>query len=87
MDQIEDKFNCVVRSETSQIETLHIFQLEGYNILYTAGKFSRNDGVVVYLGKDSNYTYTIKTFSDCKQSRIWKLKCQERQLVKEINCF
>ena len=58
LSQQEIHFDCIVLTETHQIENLALYNIEGYNLIYNEAKLNINDGVVIFL-KDS-FPYNSK---------------------------
>lgn len=47
--QFNSRFDIVVLSETWKLNVAHIFQLDGYDIVYNNGCLNQTDGVLVFV--------------------------------------
>ena len=51
------EFDCIILTETWVMDDLDFFCIDGYNHIYNNGNFNQNDGVIVYMKGDLNFTY------------------------------
>lgn len=59
LSQQEIQFDCIVFSETHQIENLALYYMEGYSLIYNEAKFNKNDGIVIFLKDSLPYNSSI----------------------------
>ena len=52
-------FDCLILTETFKLYNTDIFNIPGYDLLYNQGDFNKNDGVIIYIKSDLNYTYEV----------------------------
>lgn len=57
--QFTTEIECIVLTETWQVQDLDLCHMDGYNIVYNEGTFNQNDGVIIYIKSDLVYTYEI----------------------------
>lgn len=74
----EDPVDCIVLTETYNIEDT--FQLENYNVIYNQGNINKNDGVIVYLNSQFQYTYENVQINECKILQI-KFKADKNNVA------
>ncbi|KAJ8976052.1 hypothetical protein NQ317_012599 [Molorchus minor] len=60
-EQFQFKFECIILTETFNIndKELHMFNIEGYQLIYNEGDINKNDGVIIYIRQNLNYNYDI----------------------------
>jgi len=74
LESFKIKFDCIVLSETWEVEDINHFTIEGYNTIYNHGHYNQNDGVVVFVKRelavevifdktDNNLTFTNLNFT------------------------
>lgn len=59
LSQFKNNFDIVVLTETWQLPRTDLFNLSGYNKIYSEGQINQNDGVIVYIKKEHNYEVFI----------------------------
>lgn len=57
LEQLVFNFDIIVSTETFKIIDLKLYSLPGYDLLYNCGTLNRNDGVVLYIKHDIQYTF------------------------------
>lgn len=70
LSQMEQAFDCIILSETHQIQNLGLYKLDGYSITYINGSVNQNDGVVIYLRSHINYKYKVVSFHEISLIQI-----------------
>ena len=59
LNQYIGVFDIIVLTETWIVYNLNNFTINGYDILYNNSKLNQNDGVIVYVKSELNYSYDI----------------------------
>lgn len=59
LSHFDEPFECIILTETWKIDNINMYKIEGYDILYNEGVFNQNDGIVIYIKNNLNYTYQI----------------------------
>lgn len=59
LSHFNEPFDCIVLTETWNIENINLYKIEGYDILYNKGHYNQNDGIVLYIKKGLIYNYQI----------------------------
>lgn len=70
LHQFNENFEVIVLTETFQIQDTSIFNINGYNVIYNEGNLNKNDGVIVYLKSNIEYSYEIINISEIKVLKI-----------------
>nr|CAI5831122.1 unnamed protein product [Callosobruchus analis] len=64
------EYDCMVFTEPFRILDASIFKLPMYELIYSGGDLNKNDGVVVYIKNNLNYTYKIIQIGFCKAVQL-----------------
>lgn len=64
LSHFEERFDCIVLTETWKIGNINLHKIEGYDIIYNNGQYNQNDGIVIYIKNDLDYTYQIDTINN-----------------------
>nr|CAH7766834.1 unnamed protein product [Callosobruchus chinensis] len=56
ISQLEKLPDCIVLTETHQVDCISLYNFKDYNTIYNEAKFNKNDGTIVYLKKDIPYS-------------------------------
>lgn len=59
LDKFRYNFDCIILTETFQINDPSFYHIEGFEIIYNAGNINKNDGVVMYIRNTHNYKVDI----------------------------
>lgn len=57
--RITVSFDVIVLTETYQLLDIDVFNMDGYDIIYNNGNINKNDGVIVLIKNNLEYTYQI----------------------------
>lgn len=72
------QFDIIVLTETFVLNDLQLYEIPDYDIIYTAGKLNKNDGVVVYIKTSIKNTYTFIDLGGNKAMRIDFTICNKK---------
>nr|CAH7738545.1 unnamed protein product [Callosobruchus chinensis] len=64
LHDLEANFHCIVLTETFQIYNTEIYNIPGYDLIYNRGGINKNDGVIIYVKSDLQYSYEIHQIQD-----------------------
>lgn len=62
--------DCLILTETFKLYNTDIFNIPGYDLLYNQGDFNKNDGVIIYIRSDLNYTYEVINIGEIKAIKL-----------------
>lgn len=62
--QQKNPFDCIVLTETHQIDNLDKYNIPGYNLIYNYGKVNKFDGTGVYLKENITHNVNVMKFHD-----------------------
>ena len=62
MRQFTTDIECIILTETWQVQDLDLCHMDGYDLIYNKGTFNQNDGVIIYIKSDLVYTHEIVQF-------------------------
>lgn len=79
LSQINTDFECIVFTETFQINDLGLFCRNGYGLIYNNGGINKNDGVVVFLKNNLEYKSNIVSLD------VWNIIEIEIKISKNEN--
>lgn len=79
--------DCLILTETWQLEDPTLFNIEGYNMLYNYGNFNQNDGVVAYVKSDIYYEYSIITINNNNKIIHISLNLKEREKINIMSVY
>lgn len=57
--QFEFDFECLVLTETWEIPDVELCKINGYNLIYNNGNYNQNDGTVIYIKSDIEFSHEI----------------------------
>lgn len=66
LDYLPLTLDIIVLSETFQLRKPEIFNISGYKTIYNKANLNRNDGLLVFLRKDMDFTHKIITLGEIK---------------------
>lgn len=66
IDQLQFDFDFIIFTETWQIQDTSIYNISGYNLIYNEGAYNQNDGTVVYIRSDLDYSFNIIKIGNLK---------------------
>lgn len=66
LEKFDYSFDCIIFTETFNIEDLNFFNISGYNLIYNEGSLNRNDGVIMYLKDTHDYNIKILNIGNIK---------------------
>lgn len=72
-------FDFIVFTETFHITDPTLFSITGYNLIYNEGKINKNDGVVVYIKENLEYTCSVVSVGPVRAISI-------NALIKDRKC-
>lgn len=55
----DDPFDCIVLTETFNLHSTDIYNIPGYDLIYNQGDLNKNDGVLIYIKSEFNYSHEI----------------------------
>lgn len=58
------RLDMIFLSETWNVVDENIFNIDGYDLIYSGGKYNQNDGMIVYIKKEYRYSCDIKKIND-----------------------
>lgn len=70
LHDLEYDFDCLVLTETFQLDNLALFHIEGYDLVYNGGIFNKNDGIVFYLKNNLDYNFEIVQVGQCSVLKV-----------------
>lgn len=59
LTQFTFNFECIVLTETWQIQNLDLFKLNGYDTIYNKGVINQNDGIIIYIKSDLEFSHKV----------------------------
>ncbi|KAJ8952344.1 hypothetical protein NQ318_017238 [Aromia moschata] len=59
LHQFDSNFECIVLTETFKIPDLSLFNIAGYTTIYNEGNVNKNDGIVIYIKSDIQFSHEI----------------------------
>lgn len=59
LNQFSYKPDCIILTETWQIQDLTLHNIEGYNVIYNNSIYNQNDGIVIYIKSDYEFSHNI----------------------------
>lgn len=63
-------FDCIVLTETFKVYSTELFNIPGYDLIYNEGEINKNDGVIIYIRSQFNYSYEIFNLGNIKAIQL-----------------
>ncbi|KAJ8974990.1 hypothetical protein NQ317_013406 [Molorchus minor] len=70
LEKFTIKPDCIVLTETWKILDIELYNIQGYNIIYSESMYNQNDGTVVYIKSDIMFSHEIIALSNNNLLRI-----------------
>ncbi|VEN58210.1 unnamed protein product [Callosobruchus maculatus] len=64
LHELQANFHCIVLTETFQLYNTDIYNIPGYDLIYNGGGINKNDGVIIYVKSDLQYSYEMHHIQD-----------------------
>lgn len=81
---IKRSFDIIVLSETWKVQQVDLFEIEGYKMIYNYGDLNQNDGIIVYLKKNIEFTYNVVQIGDIKAIHLELSGLEEKICITAI---
>lgn len=82
LSQFVAGIDIIFLTETFSVSDLDVYKLDGYNILYNNSTHNKNDGVIGFIKKSFEYTYSITEIGDIKALEICLLYGESKKVLK-----
>ena len=70
LDTNQQKFDVIILTETRNLINSKLFEIPGYNIIFIHSYLNQNDGVVLYIKNNINYTHEVAHIGNFKAIEI-----------------
>lgn len=80
LSQFLIKFDIIVLTETYVVHDLSIFSMKGYDVLYNKGNVNKNDGVIIFIKSNIEYTHNIVNVGEVKALQL-KITNQNKEIL------